>query len=194
MASKRKATKGKWIHVPVGEARVEARAPTEITIDVRVQYPQNHHETCLFKSVASAMHHLAKNKLASALSLVATKFVEIPVTDQLKELCRVAKEKQYNILVTKWLTKKRVKQLEIYNSRNDRWVLTVVPLGHPLGQDGGIGHAISIVGDLIFDSTQTHVLQFCKEALDWCCANGRGFQGVYMAVAFAFRKHMTFDI
>jgi hypothetical protein len=92
--------------------------------------------------------------------------------------------------MTKWLTKKRVKQLDIYNSRNNRWVLTVVPLGH----DGGIGHAISIVGDLIFDSTQTHALQFCKEALDWCCANNRGFQGVYMAVSFAFRKHMSFDI
>jgi hypothetical protein len=41
----------------------------------------------------------------------------------------------------------------------------------PLGGDGGIGHAITIVGDLIFDSTQTHALKLGKNTLDWCCAN-----------------------
>ena len=188
--SKRRSTQYKWIHVPVGEARVEDKAPTEITTNVHVQYPQNDHQTCLFKSVASAMHYLLKKDLASALSSIATKYVDIPVTDQLNELCSVVEEKQDDVLVTKWLTKKRVKKFHFNHTRNDRWVLTIIPLGH----DGGIGHAISIVGDYIFDSTQTHALKFSKVALDWCCANDRGFQGVYMAVSFAFRKHITFDI
>jgi hypothetical protein len=169
---------------------VDATAPTAITTDVQLHHPQNHHETCLFKSVASAMHHLQKKNLASVLSSIAMKYVEIPVTDQLTELCSVAEANQDDILVTKWLTRKRVKKLNTYNNRNDQWVLTIVLLGH----DGGTGHAISIVGDLIFDSTQTHALKFSKEALDWCCANDRSFQGVYMALSFAFRKHLTFDI
>jgi hypothetical protein len=70
---KRTATKGKLIHIPMGEARVKARAPTYILSDVRLHYPQNHHETCLFTSVACAMHYLHKKNLASTLSLIATK-------------------------------------------------------------------------------------------------------------------------
>jgi hypothetical protein len=101
---------------------------------------------------------LQKKNLPSALSSIATKYVKIPVTDQAKELYHVAKEKQCNILVTKWLTRKRLTQLNIHNSRNDQWVLTI----------RDIGHGVSIVGDLLFDSsTQMHALKFCKEALDW---------------------------
>jgi hypothetical protein len=96
----------------------------------------------------------------------------------------VVEEKQYDILVTKWLTR-RVEQLNIYNSRNYQWGLTIIRLGH----DPGIGHAISIVGDLIFDSTHKHALKFCKKALD-----DQGFLGVYMVVSFAIQKHMSFDI
>jgi hypothetical protein len=66
-ASKRKSTKYKYIHVPVGEAQVEARVPAEITVDVRIQYPQNYHDMCLVKCVASAMYYLQKKNLASAL-------------------------------------------------------------------------------------------------------------------------------
>jgi hypothetical protein len=115
-------------------------------------------------------------------------YVEIPMNDQLKELCCAAEEKQYDILVTKWLTRKRVKKIDIYNRRNDQWVITIIPLGH----GSGIGHAISIVGDLIFNSTQAHALNFGKEALDWCCANDQGFKDVYMAVSFAFRKRIKY--
>jgi hypothetical protein len=189
-ASQRKLTKDKWIHVPAGEARVGIVAPPNVITDVSVWYPQNHRQTCLFKSVASALHHLNKRYLASILSSIATKYVEKPVDEQLEELCSIAGKTHFGLLVTKWMTKKRVTKFDVYNRRNSQWVLTIVPLGH----DGGIGHAISIVGDLIFDSTQRHALKFSKEALDWCCANDRGFHGVYMAVCFAFRKNMTFDI
>ena len=74
----------------------------------------------------------------------------------------------------------------------------------PLGGDGGVGHAITIVGDYIFDSTQTQALKLEKNTLDWCCANDRGFKKVYMALHFSWgkkhkkmgklRKRKTIDI
>jgi hypothetical protein len=62
-----------------------------------------------------------------------------------------------------------------------RWALVVIPLGG----DGGIGHAITINGNLIFDSTQRHALKLRKNSLDWCCANDHGFESIYMAIKFA---------
>jgi hypothetical protein len=65
-----------------------------------------------------------------------------------------AQEKDSELLVTKWLTRKRVGKLDLKTESSHRWALVVIPLGG----DGRIGHAITIVGDLIFDSTQTHAL------------------------------------
>jgi hypothetical protein len=58
-----------------------------------------------------------------------------------------------------------------------------------------VGHAITIVGDLIFDSTQSHALKLGNtNSLDWCCANDRGIESIYMAIKSAWKKHQTFNI
>jgi hypothetical protein len=75
--------------------------------------------------------------------------------------------KDCELLLTKWMTKKQVGKFDLKTETSDRWALVVVPLGG----DGGICHAITIVGDLIFDSTQSHALKLGKDSLDWCCAN-----------------------
>jgi hypothetical protein len=97
---------------------------------------------------------------------------------------------EFALLVTKWMTRKRVGNFNLKTETSDRWALVVIPLGG----DGGIGHAITIVGDLIFDSTQSHALTLGNNSLDWCCANDRGFESIYMAIKFARKKHRTFNI
>ena len=53
----------------------------------------------------------------------------------------------------------------------------------PIGNDGSTGHAISIVDDLIFDSTKENALKLCRESLDWIC--GRyGCKELYIAMRF----------
>ena len=42
----------------------------------------------------------------------------------------------------------------------------------PEGQNDDVGHAITVVDDLIFDST--HALKLCRELLEWTC----GFYGI----------------
>jgi hypothetical protein len=48
--------------------------------------------------------------------------------------------------------------------------------------------------DLIFESTQSHALKLGNNSLDWCCANDLGFESIYMAIKFAWKKHQTFNI
>ena len=37
----------------------------------------------------------------------------------------------------------------------------------PQGKDGSINHAVAVVEDLIFDSTQSHAMKLKKESFDW---------------------------
>ncbi len=189
-ASTRISSFNKWIYIPVGDAREDDKAPAYLVTNVEVHYTQKNHDTCLYKSVASAMHHLEKKHLASVISSTATQHMYTPVDDQLNNLTYLVQEKDCDVLVTKWMTRQRVEKLKLNMQRSDRCAIVLIPLGG----DGGIGHAVTIVGDLIFDSTQTHALRFGKESLDWCCANDHGFDRIFMAIKFSWRKHITFEI
>jgi hypothetical protein len=183
-ASSRAGFYTKWIYVPVGDARQDGKPPSNLVTQFPVHYTQKNHDTCLFKSVASALHHLNKKQIASVVSSMATKYMYTPVDEQLNELGSIAQEKDCELLVTKWMTRKRVGKLDLKMETSHRWALLVFPLGG----DGGIGHAITIVGDLILDSTQSHALKLGKNSLDWCCANDRGFESIYMAIKFAWKN------
>jgi hypothetical protein len=140
--------------------------------------------------VASALHHLNKKQIASVISSMATKYMYTPVDKQWSKLGSIAQENDRDMLVTKWMTRKRVGKFNLKTESSDRWALVVIPLGG----DGGIGHAITIVGDLIFDRTRSHALKLGKKSLDWWCANVRGFESIYMVIKFAWEKHQTCNI
>jgi hypothetical protein len=140
--------------------------------------------------VASALHHLNKKQIASVISSMATKYMYAPVDEQLNELGLIAQEKDWDLLVTKWMTRIRVGKLDLKTETSHRWAIVVIPLGG----DGSIGHAITIVGYRMFDSTQSHALKLGKNSLDWCCANNHGFESIYMASKFARKKHQTFNV
>jgi hypothetical protein len=174
----------KWIYVPVGDARQDEKPPSDLVMKFPVHYTQKNHDTCLFKSVASALHHLNKKQIASVVSSMAMKYMYTPVDEQSNKLASIAQENDCDLLVTKWMTRKRVGKFDLKTETSDRWALVV----------GDIGHDITIVGDLIFDSTQSHALKLGKNSLDWCCANDRGFESIYMAIKFAWKKHQAFNI
>jgi hypothetical protein len=50
----------KWIYVPVGDAPEEDKAPSNLMTKIPVHYTQKNHDTCLSKSMASALHYLNK--------------------------------------------------------------------------------------------------------------------------------------
>ena len=43
-----------------------------------------------------------------------------------------------------------------------------------LGEDGGVGHAVTIVDGWVFDATLAHALPLSRAALDECCSSARG--------------------
>jgi hypothetical protein len=131
--------------------------------------------------VASALHHLNKKEIASVVSSMATKDMYTPVDEQLNQLGSIAQENDCDLLVTKWMTRKKVGKFDLKTETSHRWALVAIPLGG----DGGIGHVFTNVGDLIFESTQSHALKLGKKYLDWCCEYNRGFESIYMAIKFA---------
>ena len=56
-----------------------------------------------------------------------------------------------------------------------------------LGEDGGVGHAVTIVGRWIFDATLSHALPLSRASLDDCCSSAQGrvaYRGVERAVRY----------
>jgi hypothetical protein len=91
----------KWIYVPVGDAGQDEKPPSDLVTNFPVHYTQKNHDTCPFKSVASALHHLNKKQIASVVSCMATKYMYTPVDKQLNELGSIAQENDCDLLVTK---------------------------------------------------------------------------------------------
>ena len=58
-----------------------------------------------------------------------------------------------------------------------------------VGNDGSMNHAVTVVDDLIFDSTQTYALKKTKESLDWICG-AKGFRVMHHAYHFC-RKYKS---
>jgi hypothetical protein len=98
----------KWIYVPVGDAQQDEKPPSNLVTNFPVHYTQKNHNTCLFKSVASALRHLNKKQIASVVSSMATKYMYTPVDEQLNKLGSIAQENNCDLLVTKWMTRKRM--------------------------------------------------------------------------------------
>ena len=53
----------------------------------------------------------------------------------------------------------------------------------PRGIDNCVNHAICVMDDLVFDSTQPKALSLCKETFDWICGD-EGCAGIHLAVRF----------
>jgi hypothetical protein len=62
------------------------------------------------------------------------------------QLGSIAQENGCDMLVTKWMTRKKVRKFDLKTETSHHWALVAIPLGG----DGGIGHVITNVGDLIF--------------------------------------------
>ena len=70
-----------------------------------------------------------------------------------------------------------IKDLEVFNP----YPTVVIPQG----ADGAISHAICVIDDLIFDTTQEYALKCTRNSLSWICNCGsQGFEDVYAVIRF----------
>ena len=76
---------------------------------------------------------------------------------------------------------KKTLKMTVEQLVNNKTIYTTLVV--PTGNDGSTGHAVCVVDDLIFDSTQENALKLCRESLDWVC--GRyGCKELYIAMRF----------
>ena len=187
-----------WIKLPPGDAR-EPTDPAGCAADVGLQaaadpstlrgggssvrgdptvaYQQGRKDSCVFSSAASALFHLGETNAARVVA------AHIPAS---------LKHNDPMALLHDVLNSKKVKTVEVVCSfkRGQLDLLSAESLDPTtvqlLGEDGGTGHAVTIVGPWIFDATLPHALPLSRASLDECCSSARG--GVaYVSVVRAVR-------
>ena len=188
-----------WVKLPPGDAR-EPTDPAGCATDVCLQaaadratlqgagssvrvgptvaYQQGLKDSCVFSSAASALFHLGEKEAARIVA------ARIPVS---------LKHNDPMALLHDVLNSKKVKTVEVVKVFN-RGRLDLLSDESPdpttvqlLGEDGGAGHAVTIVGPWIFDATLPHALPLSRASLDECCSSARGrvaYVGVERAVRF----------
>ena len=176
-AAANKKTATTWIDVPVGKARNDDGPPPSLETRIIVKYKQGHYNTCLYRGFASAIHHLGEKTLASAIASKAPTTMELNGLAQLNQLCADVNNR---FSVVKYMTHKKAGPLDVLNLPGREHPTVIIPLG----SDGGVQHAITVVGDLVFDSTQNYALTLSQLSVDWCCDSEGGYLGVYKAVTF----------
>jgi hypothetical protein len=121
-ASSRAGFYMKWIYVLVGDARQDEKPPSDLVTKFPVHYTHKNHDTCLFKSVESALHHLNKKHIASVISSMAMKYMYTSADEQLNKLALIAQENDCDLLLTKWMTRRRVGKFDLKMETSDCWV------------------------------------------------------------------------
>jgi hypothetical protein len=116
--------------------------------------------------LTSAFHHLGSKHIGSILASIAKMNENLPSEEQLK--VAIAAIRQHEKVYKKldyWKKQKVIAKHDfiIEPNNNPKLLLSLC------GCDGGIQHAVSVVGRTIFDSNLKKGLTLSKESLDWCC-------------------------
>ena len=170
----------KFIPIPPGAPRTVGHHEM---LDERyplLQYMQGNESTCLFMSVASALHYLHLEKSAKIIA------------DSAAEYAASAPKGRYNWDGLQSLMRKHCKQFQPFRLRGTKnfdilhetsEYPTVVQLE---AEDGGIQHAITVVGRLIFDANCQRALPLTMKSLNYCCSS-KDKKGKYKRVYFGYR-------
>ncbi len=169
----------KWVPVPIGDT-ISHVLNGNLQVDVKVHYQQGDLKTCLFRSLASAFHHLGNKHTGSVLASIAKENANLPSEEQFKRA--IAAVRQHEKVYTKldyWKKQKVIGKHDFIHDPNDYPKLLVLR-----GCDGGVQHAVAVVGRTIFDSNLKKGLTLSKESLDWCCNCSGGLDRVETVIQF----------
>ena len=177
----RKKGNNKFILVPVGDTENGAEvAPEHLLTDTYVKYQQVGLSCCMMKSFASALHFLGHKQAASQFSNKAEKAMKFSTDRQLEILDDLMKKELPKLArVKKWNKKNKVLAWNIFEDISDHPTLVI-----PLNKDGSCSHAVTIVGDKIFDATEVYALKLCRESMEHICSIRNGFERVYIGYRY----------
>ena len=160
---------GKWFTVPVGASREDA-APYQLQTDVRCEYQQGDLEYCLVYCLASALFYMGFHLEAKRLSALAEDSSLMDRRSSLDSLLahlEVVFPSLAGYESFGSLKKRKKKPISLEDICENHSVFPTIVI--PLGNDNSLNHAVCVIDDLIFDSTQKVALKLKKESFDWIC-------------------------
>ena len=190
-------TKGAWWPVPVGSATTEV-APSLILSRQSIRFPQGNRNLCVPFSLANALAYLSEDKdlgiqlrqnfEEASREISNFKWTPgLPVESYIADIRHLMQKYCKPIgncqIFNKQLRrgKKRTIAANEILQKHDPFPMLVVLIGN----DGSSNHAVTILDDLIFDSTQPYAIKKSRKSLDWLCGDD-GF--TKLGVAYLFNQ------
>ena len=147
----------RWFPMVIGNNRPEDSliAPFGLLTTVKVNYKQGNYSQCLFKSLASALHYVGLKQGGTFISMKAPSIDGLDGQRSLNELKKLMRKGVQQIGDCVTFNTKTSKNCMVPLSTVDLLNnLTIYPTVIVLvGNDGSVNHAVTVVDDLIFDST-----------------------------------------
>ena len=174
-----KQMKGEWVPIPPGLSTDE-KAPKLLRSKIRNAHRQWDDDTCMISSFACALDYISKKPnhdfIAGAAIELATHAKEYE-TKGFKECLKFIADvmRKFAPAICTYSTynvhrrRRPVKPMLMSNLTD--WRTPFPTLVEPVGVDGSKSHVITVVDDLIFDSTQKYALKLCQQSLDWVCGD-----------------------
>ena len=174
---------GYWIKIPAGRA-LQDTAPSDLLSNVPIKYMQESNAFCLTYSMASCLFYCGEYNAANAIHNLDQKMYHISqivaiqkLRECIKKFCpQIGQAEVYNTHNRKNGPRKILAIDDLLNSHTPFPTLLIL-----IGVDGSCNHAVTVVDDLVFDSTQAFAFKLKRESFDWICGkNGfKEFDAVY---------------
>jgi len=180
------STCNEFVDVPVGSGREgfldEPDPPIRaIVTEIHIHYEQESKDYCMFYSFASALWYLG---FCFESELVRIDSHSMEFGDKTSQVTRLRETLSGLDLFQDppivWGQKgRKYLRFDVLNDISSEPTMLI-----PWGGDGGVQHAVTVVGHYIFDSTTGYALHLTQESLDWCCNTRLGYQRAYFAIRF----------
>ena len=182
----------KWWPIPLGNARAGYDVlPGYLMTNICLQYTQKEKNQCLYKCVASALHYIGLKSAASFFSMRAPVAQSKAGHFAIKEVRQMMQTEAPVIgdcvMYNKKNKKGKINPISLDEILENKTIFPTLIV--PVGQDKSVNHAVCVVDDLIFDSTQLMAFKLTKESFDWICG-GEGVSCIGEAYRFN-RGHAT---
>ena len=192
-----KIYKGMFLKIPLGESRPDYVKSGEkrflkdlhLRTKVLVHFQQGSKDYCFPYSIASCLVYAGYPEAANAFKIEAERLSALPrdlAVIQCKRMmlqycpavgqCTIFNSRTRN-------RKKRELTLSQLCSQRSPFPMVVVLRGI----DNSISHAVTVIDDLVFDSTQEYALKLTLESLDFICLQFKGVGRIEEAYHFCQR-------
>ena len=149
---------------------------------------QNKKDWCLVYSLASALHYVGLVQEANDLAEIVEDTSDVDIKNAMQALVQNMREKvptigqhvSFGAFRNKKKKAKPLPTLKQLCTEKSIYPTLVIPQG----KDCGVNHAVCIVDDLVFDSTQAFALRLNKKTLDWSVNHEEGCQGIHAMIRF----------